>query len=89
MQQVAEEALNFIKSNIRIPLIARWPGQIKPGTESAHISAFWDVIPTLCDIANAPIPPDTDGISFAPTLLGNKVQNKHAYLYWELLSQPY
>jgi len=74
------------EGGIRVPMIARWPGHIKSGTESAHISAFWDVMPTLCEIANAPIPPDTDGISFAPTLLGSGVQNKHAYLYWEFLS---
>jgi arylsulfatase len=74
------------EGGIRVPMIAHWPGHIKSGTESAHISAFWDVMPTLCEIANAPIPPDTDGISFAPTLLGSGVQNKHAYLYWEFLS---
>jgi len=74
------------EGGIRVPMIARWPGHIKSGTESAHISAFWDVMPTLCEIANAPIPPDTDGISFAPTLLGSGIQNKHAYLYWEFLS---
>jgi len=69
---------------IRVPLIARWPGKIAPGTTSDHISAFWDMLPTFCELADAPIPEATDGISIAPTLLGQGEQQKeHEYLYWE------
>jgi arylsulfatase A-like enzyme len=63
-------------------MIVRWPGVVKPGSSTDHISAFWDVMPTLCDIAGAPIPAQTDGISFLPTLKGEE-QPKHDYLYWE------
>ena len=60
-----------------------WPGHIKPGTESDHICAFQDVMPTLAEIAGISCPP-TDGISFLPTLLGKKEEQKqHEYLYWE------
>jgi arylsulfatase len=62
-------------------MIACWPDKIKPGTQSDHISAFWDVMPTLADIAGLPTP-ETDGISFLPTLTG-KEQPEHPYLYWE------
>jgi arylsulfatase A len=67
---------------IRIPFIAWWPGQIEPGTKSDHASAFWDFLPTACEIAGVDVPIETDGISFLPTLLGEK-QAKHDYLYWE------
>ena len=69
---------------IRTPFVARWPGRIKPGTESDHISAFWDVLPTMAELTGQPLPEQTDGISFLPTLLGQeKKQHRHPYLYWE------
>lgn len=71
------------EGGIRVPAIACWPGKIKPGTVTDHISAFQDVMPTLADITKAPCPP-TDGISFLPTLLGkHHEQKQHEYLYWE------
>jgi len=70
------------EGGIRVPMIAEWPGKIKPGSESDHISVFYDVLPTLCDIAGVEKPKDTDGISFMPVLLGDK-QKEHEYLYWE------
>ncbi len=48
---------------IRVPMIARWPERIAPGSTSDHISAFWDYYPTLADIAGAVIPEDLDGLS--------------------------
>lgn len=74
------------EGGIREPLIARWPGKIKAGSESEHVAAFWDMLPTLCDIANideAKRPKNLDGISFAPTLLGEGEQKPHAFMYWE------
>jgi arylsulfatase A-like enzyme len=72
------------EGGIRVPMIARWPGKIKPGSETDHISAFWDVLPTITDIVGCESPDDVDGISFLPTLLGEKKeQKKHEYLYWE------
>ncbi len=72
------------EGGIRVPLIARWPGKIQPGRVTDHISAFWDILPTITDILDIDPPSDTDGISFLPTLLGqNKKQSEHEYLYWE------
>ncbi len=68
---------------IRVPAIVRWPGVVKPGTESAHVWAFWDVFPTLCEIASANVPKGLDGLSFAPTLTGKGAQKSHDFLYWE------
>ena len=64
-------------------MIVCWPGTIEGGRVSGHISAFWDLLPTLCEVAGADIPPDVDGISFLPELLGNDNQQEHPYLYWE------
>lgn len=73
------------EGGIRVPMIASWPGQIEAGSTSDHISSFYDVMPTLCDIGNIDSPENIDGISFAPELLGNK-QTKHEFLYWEFPS---
>lgn len=76
---------SMYEGGVRSPMLAYWPGTIAPGAESDHISAFWDILPTLSDLTSEPIRGETDGISFLPTLLGqSEKQKKHPYLYWEL-----
>ncbi len=70
---------------IRVPLIARWPGNVAPGSVSDHPSAFWDFLPTACELAGAELPPKIDGISYLPTLTQHQNQAKHEYLYWSSL----
>ena len=68
---------------IRVPLIARWPGKVAAGTVSDHPSAFWDFLPTACEIAGVEVADAIDGISYLPTLLGKADQQpEHEYLYW-------
>ena len=74
------------EGGIRVPLIVRWPGKIKPGGQSDHAAAFYDLLPTLVDLAGGEPPSGLDGISFAPTLLGNGEQVSHEFLYWEFPS---
>ncbi|MBI4579897.1 MAG: arylsulfatase [Planctomycetes bacterium] len=73
---------DLYEGGIRVPMIVRWPGRVKPGTESGEPWAFWDVLPTLAEIAGAKPPTGIDGISMLPALLG-KEQKSHEYLYWE------
>jgi len=71
---------------IRVPLIARWPGHIEAGSTSSLPSAFWDFLPTACELAGVELPEKTDGISYLPTLLGRgRDQRRHEYLYWSSL----
>jgi arylsulfatase len=74
---------NVNEGGMRVPMIAHWPGKIRPGTETDHISAFYDVLPTLSEIAGIEPAESIDGISFLPTLLGKENQEEHEYLYWE------
>ena len=74
---------DLYEGGIRTPMIARWPGKIRAGVTSAFVGAFWDVMPTLCEIAGAQTPEDIDGISVVPTLLGRPGQKPHEFLYWE------
>ncbi|MCL4118500.1 UNVERIFIED_CONTAM: hypothetical protein GTU68_065045 [Idotea baltica] len=73
---------DLYEGGIRVPMIAWWPKKIKANSKSNHISAFWDFMPTVCDIANIEPLENIDGISFLPELLGNE-QKQHEYLYWE------
>jgi len=77
---------DLYEGGIRTPLIVKWPGKVKSGKTSDHISAFWDVLPTLAEITGASVPDGIDGISFLPELLGKR-QQKHEYLYWEFHEQ--
>ena len=73
------------EGGIRIPLIASWPDHIKPGSTSDHISAFYDLMPTISDLSGIDPPEGIDGISFKPILLGEE-QQPHEFLYWEFPS---
>ena len=75
---------DLYEGGIRVPAIAYWPGRINPGSISAEPLAFWDWLPTACDLAGASQPQETDGVSFAPTLLGKKAEQiSHPYLFWK------
>ena len=72
------------EGGIRTPMLARWPGTVPAGKVSAHLSSFQDVLPTIAELTGQPVPPQTDGISFLPTLLGKDDQQRpHEFLYWE------
>jgi arylsulfatase A-like enzyme len=68
---------------IRVPFLARWPGRIKAGVESAQVGYFGDMMATLAELAGAMPPAAVDSLSLVPTLLGRGAQAKHDYLYWE------
>ncbi len=77
---------DLTEGGIRVPLLVRWPGKIKPGMVNDHVCAFWDFLPTAAKLAGAKLgdlPEQLDGISFAPTLLGTGDQKRHEFLYWE------
>ncbi len=74
---------DLYEGGIRVPLIAKWPAKIKANTESEHISAFWDMMPTFCELAGGNVCPSTDGISMVKALTGEQGQSVHPYLYWE------
>lgn len=81
------------EGGIRVPGIARWPGKILPESVSDQPWAFWDVMPTLCEIAGVTPPNGIDGISIRPTLLSADAegaagkQAQHEYFYWEFHEQ--
>lgn len=78
---------DLYEGGIRVPMIANWPGTIQPG-KTDHVSAFWDVYPTMAELTGQPVSDVVDGISFLPTLMGRaSAQGQHEYLYWEFIEQ--
>jgi arylsulfatase A-like enzyme len=75
---------SLYEGGIRVPAIVRWKGKIEPGTQSVRITGFEDWMPTLLELIGPgeTIPENIDGISFAPTLLGEK-QKPRPFLYRE------
>ena len=74
------------EGGIRVPFIVSWPGHIQPASVSNEISAFWDILPTVCEIVGIETPPNRDGISLLPAFQGKATPNSHPYLYWEFPS---
>ena len=78
------------EGGIRIPFIVRWPGHIRAGSESDLPFAFYDLMPTFCEMAKVKTGKikglkhaKIDGLSIVPTLTGKGKQKMHDHLYWE------
>ncbi|MGH7199425.1 MAG: sulfatase/phosphatase domain-containing protein, partial [Planctomycetaceae bacterium] len=72
------------EGGIRVPGIIRWPGHVRPGTESDVPVCGVDVLPTLCEIADVPVPDDRaiDGTSITP-VFDDKSIERRTPLYWQ------
>ena len=57
------------EGDVRGPMVAYWKGKVTPGTSSDHPSAFYDVMSTLAEVADAEVTNNTDVISLLPELL--------------------
>jgi arylsulfatase A-like enzyme len=73
---------DLYEGGIRVPMIVRWPGKITAGSVSDFVWAFWDLLPTAAELADASAPPELDGLSVLPALLG-QTPARHDFLYWE------
>ena len=78
---------DLYEGGIREPMIAWWPGTIQAGKKSDHVSAFWDIMPTIAELTGTTAPGNIDGISFLPSLLNKEGQKDHDYMYWEFHEQ--
>lgn len=59
---------------VHVPLIARWPGQAKPGTvRDEFVVHALDLASTVCEVAGLPIPDAYQGRSLVPLLRGESV----------------
>ncbi len=61
-------------------ILVKWPGKIKPGSESDALIEFSDILPTFIELAGGEQPEGLDGKSILPVLLGEKETHKE-YTY--------
>ncbi len=73
---------DLYEGGIRVPFIVSWGEKIRKSRFSFHVSAFWDFLPTICDLIGVDIPEGVNGMSFLPELLSMK-QKAHDYIYHE------
>lgn len=71
------------EGRLRVPLLARWPDHIRPGSVSHLPVTAADLLPTLAELAGAPQPRGLTGRSFAGTLRGEPGEPPPRPLYWE------
>jgi arylsulfatase A-like enzyme len=72
------------EGGIRMPTVVVWPGNVQAASKISTPLAFWDVLPTFCEIGGIKTSVQTDGLSFVPALTGRLTEQKqHKVLYWE------
>ena len=69
------------EESLRMPLIMRWPGKIKPGIAVDELVQNIDYAPTLLSAVGLPIPEEMQGRSLIPLLKGEKVEWRKAIYY--------
>ncbi|QQE10566.1 arylsulfatase [Planctomycetota bacterium] len=75
---------DLLEGGIRMPTIVSWPNTISANTKSDVPSAFWDWMPTFCDITSQQVPDAVDGQSLIPVFAGQKPKSlSQRPLYWE------
>jgi arylsulfatase A-like enzyme len=76
------------EESFRTPLIAKWPGVIKPGSVNNDLVQNIDFAETFLNIAGAPIPKDMQGLSILPLLEGKTPSNWRKALYYHYYEFP-
>lgn len=80
---------DLYEGGLRVPLIARWPGQVAAGAVSKHVAYFGDLLATCAQLGKAKTPAKLDSLSFVSALTGASGQAMHPYLYWELYERGF
>jgi arylsulfatase A len=71
------------EGGFRTAQLAWWPGTVAAGKRTDLLTAAWDLFPTACELAGAPIPAGLSGLSLAPTLTGKGEQARHDLVFFE------
>lgn len=70
------------EGGVRVPLIVRWPGVVRPGSQSSEPLISVDFYPTLAEIVGADTPDPSDGVSFTPLLKDPSTTLDRDGLFW-------
>ena len=76
------------EESLRMPLIVRWRGVIEPGRREARFAQNTDFASTFCALAGAAAPPDAQGTSLTPLLLGTRAPAWRDAIYYRYYEHP-
>ncbi|HID22570.1 MAG TPA: DUF4976 domain-containing protein, partial [Planctomycetaceae bacterium] len=82
-EPLRDEKGTLYEGGIRVPLIVRWPGVIRPGSVCREPTTTVDLMPTFCEIAGAELPDQPiDGLSLVPLLRNPSTQLNRRAIYF-------
>ncbi len=76
------------EGGVRLPFVARWPGQIPAGSHSDRLIANYDLMATFADIVQVPVPATSDGVSYLATLRGDEEARRGKPVYFAANTGP-
>ena len=74
--------------SLRMPLIVRWPGVVRPGTEDEHLVQNLDFAETFLEVAGVDIPAEMQGVSLLPLLRGEAPDGWRESVYYHYYEYP-
>ena len=80
--QVPFAKWNCYDAGVHMPLVAVWPGKIRPGSRTGAMVTWEDFLPTCLDAVGAPVPPSGKGAdqitgrSFLAVLKGEAAEHR-------------
>lgn len=74
--------------SMMMPLIVKWPGVTKPGSDNDQLVQNLDYAETFLDMAGTQIPEDMQGESLVPLLKGEKPADWRKSLYYHYYEYP-
>lgn len=78
----------FYEESVRTPLLARWPGVVKPGSENRNLVSNLDFASTFLEGAGQPVPPDIQGRSLLPIFRGQPPADWRKSFYYHYYEFP-
>ncbi len=76
------------EESLRVPLLVRFPSQVKPGSINSNIVLNVDFAPTLLELAGQPVPSDMQGRSLSPLLRGQSPKDWRKEMYYRYYHYP-
>lgn len=76
------------EESYRMPLIARWPGKIKPGSVNKDLVSNLDFAETFLKLSGTEVPNDMQGESLVPLMKGETPADWRKTLYYQYYEYP-
>jgi arylsulfatase A-like enzyme len=76
------------EESLTTPLLARWPGEIEPGSTCGELVSNLDFAETFLDAAGVAIPGDMQGRSLVPLMKGVEVNDWRSSFYYHYYEFP-